>query len=116
MVIRDFRDEKNLVNLWMSEKDVFSTYMEDSREKNLIKCLGRTYPIKEQGEWKASKRSFKAYVTERELKALTDMKINGNVVKYQAEGEYMVCDMDLTDNGPYMDGRIVTVNLTRVDI
>ncbi len=116
VVIRDFRDEKNLINLWMSEEDVFSTYMEDSREKNLIKCLGRTYPIKEQGEWKASKRSFKAYVTERELKALTDMKINGNVVKYQAEGEYMVCDMDLTDNGPYMDGRIVTANLTRVDI
>lgn len=116
VVIRDFRDEKNFVNLWMSEEDVFSIYMEDSREKNLIKCLGRTYPVKEQGEWQASKRSFKAYVTERELKALTDMKINGNVVKYQAEGEYMVCDMDLTDNGPYMDGRNVTVNLTRVDI
>lgn len=116
VVIRDFQNERNFVNLWMSDEEIFSIYMEDSREKNLIKCLGRTYPIKEQGEWQASKRSFKAYVTEQELKVLTDMKINGKVVKYQAEGEYMVCDMDLTDNGPYMDGRNVTVNLTRVDI
>lgn len=116
VVIRDDRNEKNFVNLWMTDEDVFRIYREDSREKNLIKCLGRTYPVKEQGEWQASKRNFKAYATDREFGILTDMKVNGNIVKYQAEGEYMVCDMDLTDNGPYMDGRNITVSLTRVDM
>lgn len=115
VVIRDSEDSKKYVNLWMSDEEAFCIYMDDSREKTLINCLGRTYPVKEQGAWKESKRSFKAYATEQEFRVLTDMKINGNVMKYQAEGEYMVCDMDITDNGQYMEGRNVTVNLTRID-
>lgn len=116
VIIRDLRDPLNYVQLWQSENNVFNIYKEESRNKSLVNCIGRTFPVREQGEWITSTRTFTAYVTLKQYDSLVDMEVNGAVVGYQARGEYMKCDMSVTDNGMHFDdGRNVTIILTRVD-
>lgn len=116
VIIRDLNDDNNFVHIWKTENQNMNIMKQKDRTKNLFNVLGRKYPIKENGEWINNTRSFDAYVTEEEFERLEKMIENSDAVRYQADQEYMVCDMELSNTGIYVDGgRFISVTLTQIE-
>ena len=99
----------------MSEDVDFNLRYADERERTLYNCLGRTYPMKERGEWISTTRTFTAYVTDEGFEKLNDIVLNAPYVFYKGTGEYFPCDLTISDRGAYTGGgRMVEFALTRI--
>ncbi len=116
VVIRDLHDDSNFVHIWKTESKNMDILKQKDRTKSLYNVLGRKNPIKETGEWITNTRSFNAYVTEEEFERLERMIENSEAVRYQADQEYMICDMELQNTGIYENGgRFISVSLTQIE-
>ena len=115
VVIRDANDYSKYVHVWMSEAENIRYINEDERTRSLARCVGRTFPVSELGEWQTVERSFTGYVSKEEFKKLQKMKLNSSHVLLQASEEYFPCDMTASDQGEYSNGRIVNFKMTRID-
>ena len=115
VILQDSRDLENFIELYMSEDVDFNLRYSDERDRTLYNCLGRTYPVKESGEWINSVRSFTAYVTDEGFKKLVDIVLNAPFAYFKGTGEYFACDLTIADQGPYAGGgRLVEFTLTRI--
>lgn len=116
VIVRNADDRSKFVNLWKTASTLLNINKRNSRQKNVYQCLGRTFPVREFGEWKTKERSLQAYVTDSEYKMLTDMHMNASAVLYQASGEYMMCDLEMSDSSDYIGGgKIIDVVLYQID-
>lgn len=115
VILQDSRDLENFIELYMSEDVDFNLRYSDERDRTLYNCLGRTYPVKESGEWINSVRTFTAYVTDEGFKKLVDIALNAPFAYFKGTGEYFACDLTIADQGPYAGGgRLVEFTLTRI--
>ena len=115
VVIRDANDYSKYVHVWMSEAETINYLNDDERTRALARCVGRTFPVSELGEWLTVERSFTGYVSKEEFKKLQKMSLNATHVLLQANEEYFPCDMTTSDQGEYSNGRIVNFKMTRID-
>lgn len=115
VVIRDANDYSKYVHVWMSEAETINYLNDDERTRALARCVGRTFPVSELGEWLTVERSFTGYVSKEEFKKLQKMSLNSTHVLLQANEEYFPCDMTTSDQGEYSNGRIVNFKMTRID-
>ena len=115
VILQDSRDLENFIELYMSEDVDFNLRYSDERDRTLYNCLGRTYPVKESGEWISSVRTFTAYVTDEGYKKLVDIALNAPFAYFKGTGEYFACDLTIADQGLYAGGgRLVEFTLTRI--
>lgn len=116
IIIRDGRNIEEYINLWKVENGEFNLISNNIREKSLLQCVGRTYPVKESSEWIESTRVVEVFVPYEVYEKLRDMATNSKVVYLQNRGEFLTCDMEISDQGEYIaKGRITQILLTRID-
>lgn len=116
IIIRDGRNIEEYINLWKVGNGEFNLISNNIREKSLLQCVGRTYPVKESSEWIESTRVVEVFVPYEVYEKLRDMATNSKVVYLQNRGEFLTCDMEISDQGEYIaKGRITQILLTRID-
>lgn len=116
IVIRDADDYSRFVHVWMSEDRDIKYRYDEQRSDVLTRCVGRDFPVAEQGEWQTSTRTFTGYVSGEEFVKLQYMKKNSTHVLFQGQKEYFPCYFEFSDQGEYINGgRIVSFQLTRID-
>lgn len=116
IIIRDGRNIEEYINLWKVGNGEFNLISNNIREKSLLQCVGRTYPVKESSEWIESTRVVEVFVPYEVYEKLRDMATNSKVVYLQNRGEFLTCDMEISDQGEYITkGRITQILLTRID-
>lgn len=116
IIIRDGRNIEEYINLWKVGSGEFNLISNNIREKSLLQCVGRTYPVKESSEWIESTRVVEVFVPYEVYEKLRDMATNSKVVYLQNRGEFLTCDMEISDQGEYIaKGRITQILLTRID-
>ena len=115
IVLQDGRDLTNYIDIKYSEETTFNLRWSEERNRILFNCLGREFPVREQGEWINSVRTFKGYVKETDIQRLREMNLNAEKVYFKSHNEYFACDMAIEDNGAYVSGgRIITFTMTRI--
>lgn len=108
------RKENDFVHLFMAETE-FDVIKADERDDTLSKCVGRTFPVLEIGEWVTSTRRVGGCVSNDNYKLLVDMSLNGSVM-LQSNKEVIPCYMRVTDMGKHVSGgRLVELVFTRID-
>ena len=116
VVIRDADDYSRFVHVWMSEDRDIKYRYDEQRSDVLTRCVGRDFPVAEQGEWQTSIRTFTGYVSVDDFVKLQYMKKNSTHVLFQGQKEYFPCYFEFSDQGEYINGgRIVSFQLTRID-
>lgn len=116
IVVRDAEDYSRYVHIWMSEDQTINLVYSEQRSDVLSQCVGRKYPVAEQGEWITSMRSFTGYVSNEGFNNLLKMKSDSSHVLLQNQNEFFPCYMEISDRGEYINkGRIVDFKLTRID-
>ena len=108
------RKENDYVHLFMAETE-FDVIKADERDNTLSKCVGRTFPVLEIGEWVTSTRRVGGCVSNDNYKLLVDMSLNGSVM-LQSNKEVIPCYMRVADMGKHVSGgRLVELVFTRID-
>lgn len=104
VIIRDYDDSSNYVNVWMNESETNNYTVQELRSDVLIQCVGRKHPVLEIGEWLNSNRTLDGCVSDEEFKQLIDMTINSRAVYLQSDKEVKLCYMQIQDNGRLSSG------------
>lgn len=115
VLLRNVSDPEDYVMLELTDTEDFNIYHSDARDKSKLKLLGRPYAVTETSEWISVARTFRAYATQEDFEKLIRYALDGSPIRYQAENEYFLADLELTDEGKYMGGRMVAITITRVD-
>lgn len=108
------RKANDFVHLFMAETE-FDVIKADERDDTLSKCVGRTFPVLEIGEWITSTRRAGGCVSNDDYKLLVEMSLNGSVM-LQSNKEVIPCYMRVADMGKHVSGgRLVELVFTRID-
>lgn len=108
------RKANDFVHLFMAETE-FDVIKADERDDTLSKCVGRTFPVLEIGEWITSTRRAGGCVSNDDYKLLIEMSLNGSVM-LQSNKEVIPCYMRVADMGKHVSGgRLVELAFTRID-
>ena len=108
------RKANDFVHLFMAETE-FDVIKADERDDVLSKCVGRTFPVLEIGEWITSTRRAGGCVSNDDYKLLIEMSLNGSVM-LQSNKEVIPCYMRVSDRGKHVSGgRLVELVFTRID-
>lgn len=115
VVLRDSQDLSQYVHLWKNS-EIFDVMSNSTRSDVLINCVGRTYPVKEVGEWIAETKTFNSYVDKEDYRKVVDFNVKSHNIYYQANNEFIPCHIEIQDGGEYLgQGRFVSFKLTRID-
>lgn len=115
VVLRDSQDLSQYVHLWKNS-EIFDVISNSTRSDVLINCVGRTYPVKEVGEWITETKTFNSYVDKEDYRKIVNFNVKSHNIYYQADNEFVPCHIEIQDGGEYLgQGRFVSFQLTRID-
>ncbi|MBQ0141767.1 MAG: hypothetical protein KBT06_03030 [Prevotellaceae bacterium] len=96
-------------------KDLFEIARTEESTASLLRCLGRTFPVKEGTEWASTIRKFTAFVSDKDMNIIAGI-IRDTKAYYKAEKEFFACDVTISDTSNYVNGgKILKFTITRID-
>lgn len=115
IVIRDGDDISRAVNVWKVAEGEFELLESNVRDRELVKCVGREFPVAEISEWITSTRSVNVYVDYLAYKDIKNISLNSKKVYLQSSDEYIPCILNIEDTGVYMNsGKFISLVFTRI--